>query len=57
MVGKLNHSKDKIESSKWSENPIKALGVYFGNNKEECEQNNLEDKIDKMNIVFFYWGK
>jgi hypothetical protein len=29
-VGK--HSKDKIDGIIWSEKPIKALGVYFGNN-------------------------
>ena len=34
-VRKLKHSKDKIEGIKWSEKPIKTLGVYFGNNKEE----------------------
>ena len=53
----LNHSKDKREGIKWSEKPIKALGVYFGNNKEECEKLNWETKIDKMNTLFFSWGK
>ena len=33
------------------------MGVYFGNNKEECEQLNWENKIDKMNTLFFSWGK
>jgi hypothetical protein len=33
------------------------MGVYFGNNKEECEKLNSENKIDKMNILFFSWGK
>ena len=56
-VGKLKHSKDKIEGIKWSEKPIKALGVYFGNNKEECEKLNWENKIDKVNTLFFSWGK
>jgi hypothetical protein len=32
-VGKLKHSKDKIEGIKWYEKPIKTLGIYFGNNK------------------------
>jgi hypothetical protein len=56
-VGKLKHSKDKIEGIKWSEKPIKTLGVYFGNNKAECEKLNWENKIDKMNTLFFSWGK
>ena len=56
-VRNLKHSKDKIKGIKWSENPIKTMGVYFGNNKEECEKLNSENKIDKMNILFFSWGK
>jgi hypothetical protein len=56
-VGKLKHSKDEIEVIKWSEKPIKASGVYCGNNKEECEKLNWENKIDKMNTLFFSWGK
>ena len=55
--GKLKHSKDKIQGIKWYEKPIKTLGVYFGNNKEECEKLNWENKIDKMNTLFFSWGK
>jgi hypothetical protein len=56
-VGKLKHSKDKIEGIQWYEKPIKTLGVYFGNNKEECDKLNWENKIDKMNTLFFSWGK
>ena len=56
-VGKLKHSKDKIEGIKWYEKPIKTLGIYFGNNKEGCEKLNWENKIDKMNTLFFSWEK
>jgi hypothetical protein len=48
---------DKIEGIKWYEKPFKTLGVYFGNNKEDCEKLNWENKIDKMNTLFFSWGK
>jgi hypothetical protein len=41
-------SLEKIEGIKWYEKPIKTLGVYFGNNKEECEKLNWENKIDKI---------
>jgi hypothetical protein len=50
-IGK--HSKDKIDGITWSVKPIKALGVYCGSNKEYCETLNWENKIDKMNTVFF----
>jgi hypothetical protein len=33
------------------------LCVYFGNTKEECEKLNWENKIDKINNLFFSWGK
>jgi hypothetical protein len=33
------------------------LGAYFSNNKEECEKLNWENKIDKINNLFFSWGK
>jgi hypothetical protein len=46
-----------LDVQKWYEKPIKTLGVYFGNNKEECEKLNWENKIDKMNTLFFSWGK
>jgi hypothetical protein len=53
----FNLSGFKIEGIKWYEKPIKTLGVYFGNNKEECEKLNWENKIDKMNTLFFSWEK
>jgi hypothetical protein len=50
-VGKLKHSKDKIEGIKWYEKPFKTLGVYFGNNKEECEKLNWENKIENIGMT------
>jgi hypothetical protein len=39
-------------------NPEKDPKVsIFGNNKEECEKLNWENKIDKINNLFFSWGK
>ena len=35
-IGKLKHSKDKVENISWTNKPIKSLGIYFGhkgNNK------------------------
>jgi hypothetical protein len=37
--------------------PIKSLGIYFGNNNEECQKLNWENKIEKMNKLFCAWGK
>jgi hypothetical protein len=29
-IGKLKHSKDKVENIKWTNKPIKSLGFYYG---------------------------
>jgi hypothetical protein len=29
-IGKLKHSKDKEENIKWTNKPIKTLGIYYG---------------------------
>jgi hypothetical protein len=28
-IGKLKHSKDKEENIKWTNKPIKTLGIYY----------------------------
>jgi hypothetical protein len=28
-IGKLKHSKDKVENIKWTNKPIKSLGIYY----------------------------
>jgi hypothetical protein len=29
-IGKLKHSKGKVENIKWTNKPIKSLGIYYG---------------------------
>jgi hypothetical protein len=43
-IGKLRHSKDKVENIKWTNKPIKSLGIYYGYNYIECEKLNWEKK-------------
>jgi hypothetical protein len=43
-IGKLRHSKDKVENIKWTNKPIKSLGIYYGHNYIECEKLNWEKK-------------
>ena len=56
-IGKLKNSKDKVAGINWTNKPVKALGIYFGHNREECEKLNWENKIEKMNKLFHLWGK
>ena len=32
------HSKDKVENVKWTNKPIKSLGIYYGHDYIECEK-------------------
>jgi hypothetical protein len=41
-VGKLKHSKDKVENIKWTNKPIKTLGIDYGHDYIECEKLNWE---------------
>ena len=56
-IGKLKHSKDKEENIKWTNKPIKTLGIYYGHDYIECEKLNWEKKIKKMNSLFLSWSK
>ena len=42
---------------KWTDNPVKTLGIYFGHDKEDCEKLNWENKIEKMNNLLLLWTK
>jgi hypothetical protein len=54
---KLKHSKDKEENIKWTNKPIKTLGIYYGHDYIKCEKLNWEKKIEKMNSLFLSWSK
>ena len=44
----LKHSKDKEENIKWTNKPIKILGIYYGHDYTECEKLNCRDSNDMM---------
>ena len=46
-IGKLKHSKDKEENIKWTNKPIKTLGIYYGHDYIECEKLNWGKKLKK----------
>jgi hypothetical protein len=56
-IGKLKHCKDKVGGIKWTDKPVKTLGIYFGHDKEECENLNWENKIEKINNLLLLWTK
>lgn len=56
-VGKLKSCKDKVGGVNFSEKPVKALGIYFGHNKEECDKLNWEKRINKVESLITSWKK
>ena len=56
-IGKLKSCKDKVGGINWSTDPVKALGVYFGHDKEECEKRNWENRLEKMKTLLSSWQK
>ena len=52
-IGKLKHSKENI---KWTNKPIKTLGIYYGHDYIECEKLNCEKKLKKL-IAYFCHGQ
>jgi hypothetical protein len=54
-IGKLKHCKDKVGGIKWTDKPVKTLGIYFGHDKEECLlfQINLKHLLS---ISFLYFS-
>jgi len=51
-IDKLKKTKVKIGGIKWTQNPVRALGIFFGHNKEQCQNLNWEKKIEEMKNQF-----
>ena len=47
----------KIAGLKWTCQPIKALGVWFGYDRVKCEKLNWEAKVQKFENLLNTWGK
>ena len=52
FIGKLKKCTEKIGNINWPLKPIKALGIYFGTDKKECNILNWDSKLnDCENLV------
>ena len=54
-IGKLKNSREKIGGISWTDKHVKALGICFGLDKEECSRLNWESRIDKMKRILKSW--
>ena len=56
-IGKLKHCNEKIGNINWSNKPVKALGIYFGNNQKECIYLNWSAKLELCEKLVKNWSK
>ena len=56
-IGKLKTCNDQIGDIHWSKEPIKALGVYFGIDKQKCLELNWGDKLKSCENIIKVWLK
>ena len=56
-IGKGRNKKKKIGSIQWPDKPIKALGVFFGHDKDQCQHLNWQAKLEKLAEILKSWKK
>ena len=56
-IGKQKHCKEKVEEIKFTDKPVKVLGLYVGRDKKKCEKLNWESKLEKARILMKSWEK
>jgi hypothetical protein len=53
-IGYLKYAKEKVENINWVTDYVKCLGIYFGHNKAECKNINIEKQALKFHCFSFY---
>ena len=57
-IGRKHKDEMKIfKAIKLTRDPIKCLGIYVGQNNDECEKLNWNNKIEQIDKIFQKWGK
>jgi hypothetical protein len=48
---KIKKCKDKIDGIDWDNKPIKAMGIYFDQDIDKCNELNWQGKINQMKKI------
>ena len=56
-IGSLKDSYPVVQVIKWPIIPIRYLGVYIGNNEQECQNLNWESKLEKIQKLLNSWRR
>ena len=55
-IGAWKNRTDTPLGIKWVNTMVKNLGVFFGNNRTDCEARNFEEIKEKIKNKLTYWG-
>ena len=55
-IGAWRNRTDTPLGIKWVNTMVKNLGVFFGNNRTDCEARNFEEIKEKIKNKLTYWG-
>ena len=55
-IGSTRHSKSKPFQIKWTDEPIKALGVYFTYHIKLLHEKNFLEKLDSIKKLINNWS-
>ena len=50
-----DNQRDLVDEIKWSDEPVKSLGVYFGKDKKQVEDLNWKPKLVKLEHILNRW--
>jgi hypothetical protein len=54
-VGKSKYKTNNVDGINFTNKHVKALGVYFGNDKHECDRFNWESKLESCTKTLNFW--
>ncbi len=55
LLGTLKNTVLEYSGIKFTNNAVRALGVYIGHDRQKCYEKNWTNKIDKIKIIFERW--
>ena len=54
-LGSWRHKESKPLGLNWTNEPVRALGIFISYNKQENDKKNVAKKIDNLNIKLDLW--
>ncbi len=55
LLGTLKNTVIEYSGIKFTNNAVRALGVYIGHDRQKCYEKNWTNKLEKIKIIFERW--